>query len=112
MMSKKKLLIVVPYFPPHTGGTEQFVLHMARQLEKHYGWDITIVTTRRGKEYDKAVEDGLTIHYLPYKYKLSNSPVSLRWYKILKSIIKDTQPDLINIHSPVPGLGDITALVA
>jgi glycosyltransferase involved in cell wall biosynthesis len=108
-----KVLIAVPYFPPHKGGTELFALNIADQLSSNFGWEVVVVTTTDGRseEIDR-VHEGLVVYRLPYWRKLSNSPISASWFWQIRNIIKAECPDLINAHSPVPGLGDVASLVA
>ena len=49
---------------------------------------------------------------MPYKFKLSNTPLSLAWLLRVHQIIKLERPDVINVHTPVPGLPDIATALA
>jgi glycosyltransferase involved in cell wall biosynthesis len=44
-------------------------------------------------------------------FKLSNTPFSFFWFPKVRRIIKQIEPDIVNIHTPVPGLGDVVALM-
>jgi glycosyltransferase involved in cell wall biosynthesis len=115
IMSEKprKVLLAVPYFPPHKGGTELFTFNIAKQLSGSFGWHVVVLTTTDARsEKIERVSERLTIYRLPYWRKVSNSPVSLSWFWRIRKIVKTERPDLINAHSPVPGLGDIASLVA
>jgi glycosyltransferase involved in cell wall biosynthesis len=108
-----RVLLVASYFPPHKGGVEFFASSIAEQLSVHFNWDVAVVTT--GEERYEQLErkhEGLRIYRLPYRRKLSNSPLSVAWLWRVWRIIRDEAPDLINIHTPVPGLGDLTSIVA
>jgi len=41
------------------------------------------------------------------QFMLSNTPVSFRWHSMIKGIIADEAPDIINVHMPVPYLTDL-----
>jgi rhamnosyl/mannosyltransferase len=112
-MKTRKVLFVVPYFPPHKGGMELFALNIAEQLSRNHTWQVVVVTTgeERAIEVEKA-DSGLVVYRLPYWRKISNSPVALSWLWHLRRIIQTEKPDLINIHTPVPGLGDIASMMA
>ncbi len=109
----RKVLLVVPYFPPHKGGMELFAANIAQRLSIDHDWDVVVLTTTEpGCPKVTEPQPGLKIIRLPYRRKLSNSPVSLSWFRRVRRIIRAEQPDLINIHTPVPGLGDIASLMA
>jgi glycosyltransferase involved in cell wall biosynthesis len=112
-MRLPKVLLVVSYFPPHKGGMEFFAANIAEQLSQKHAWEVTVVTTGEGRETEiEAGSDHLRVYRLPYWHKLSNSPLSLGWFWRVRRIIKAESPDLLNIHTPVPGLGDIASAVA
>jgi len=94
------------------GGTELFAASMADSLADHYGWDVVVLTTSAGRRQEIEKTSQLTIYRLPYWIKLSNTPLSLGWIWRVRSIIRLEQPDLINVHTPVPGIGDIASMAA
>lgn len=111
----RRLLIVTPYFPPDekSGGAEMFTMTMAEGLAMNHGWDISIVTTAPKKGLrNEVIPNRITVYRLPYRFKLSNSPLSLMWLRELRRIIREVDPDVININLPVPGLGDIASYVS
>lgn len=108
-----KLLIVIPYFPPHIGGTELFAANIADELTHYHAWNVVVVTTSdKAHEEIEQRSDGLRIYRLPYKAKISNTPLSLAWLWRIRRIIRNERPDLVNVHTPVPGLADIASLLA
>jgi glycosyltransferase involved in cell wall biosynthesis len=112
-VTPKKVLLIVPYFPPHKGGMELFADNIAEQLSRHHGWKVVVVTT--GDRDNVGLEERhgeLSIHRLPYWRKISNSPISLSWFWRVRKIIRAEHADLINIHTPVPGLGDVASALA
>lgn len=112
-MRTPKALLVVSYFPPHRGGVELYASNIAERLCNHYAWDVVVVTTGEGSKAEvQERNSSLKVYRLPYRCKLSNSPLSLSWFWRVKEIIRVEKPDLINIHAPVPGLPDIASLLA
>lgn len=108
-----KILIAVPYFPPHKGGTELYAQNLAEQLSVNFNWKVVVVTTAQADCADvERVSDDLTVYRIPYRFRLSNSPLSLWWLIRLKNILRTEDPALINVHAPVPGLGDMASLLA
>lgn len=109
---QRTLLIVAPYFHPAVGGLEQYVFGLAIQLERRHDWRVVVVTSgdRRGKDVNVNI-NGLTVYRLGYGFKLSNTPVAFGWLRRIRSIIDHEDPELINVHLPVPGLADAAAWV-
>lgn len=108
----KRLLLAISHFPPdrRAGGAEMFALAEAAGLAKDHGWDVTVVTTAPPEQVTREVApDSVRVRRIPYQFRLSNSPVSLRWRRELKKIVAEVDPDLVNVHLPVPGLADIAS---
>jgi glycosyltransferase involved in cell wall biosynthesis len=113
IIESKTILIVAPYFPPYGGGLERYAFEISRRLLREHGWRVIVITSGIKKGHDTQEEmEGMTVHRLTYSFKISNTPFSFRWYGKIKKIIKAENPDIINIHTPVPGIGDIAALAA
>jgi glycosyltransferase involved in cell wall biosynthesis len=103
-----KLIIVTPYFYPSLGGVQNYVLNIARGLNKEYGHSIVIITSgSKENEIKKRRFEGMTVYELPYQFKLSNTPISFKWKKQIEKIISSEKPDIINAHTPVPFIADI-----
>ena len=108
----RRVLVVVPYFPPDpkSGGAEMFALALSKGLAMDHGWNVTIVTTAPKQPIGgELLPPCISIHRLSYKFKLSNSPISLDWFRRVREIADAVCPDVVNIHMPVPGLGDIAS---
>jgi glycosyltransferase involved in cell wall biosynthesis len=101
-----KIVIVVPYFSPRTGGVETYALNLATGLER-LGWQVVIVTTTSGKAEEHDTVAGMKVYRLPAALKFSNTPVGLRWRRRLRQIFAAERPDVINGHTPVPYLPDL-----
>lgn len=111
--TQRTLVMVTPYFLPHGGGLERYAFEIASRLQKNYGWRIVVITS--GEKGNGDIIDtyqGLTVHRLGYQFKLSNTPFSLQWGAKIRKIVAQENPDLINVHMPVPGIGDIAVRVA
>jgi glycosyltransferase involved in cell wall biosynthesis len=111
----RRLLIVTSYFPPDhkAGGAEMFTMKMAKGLAEDHGWKVSIATTAlNGEPQNEVIPNYLKVYRLPYRFKLSNSPLSASWVWKLRQVIEDAKPDVVNIHIPVPGLGDIASYVS
>jgi len=103
-----KILFVAPHFYPAVGGVEKYVLELVRALSREH----SVVVVTSGNEPQKSLVEGVKVYHLPYKLRLSNTPIGLAWYWRLRKIIRAEQPDVINAHSPVPFMADMAALAA
>jgi len=113
MNNKMKILLVVPRFPPALGGVENYSFQIALQLQAMPNTEVVVVTSNT-KEKKEVIETykGLKVYRLPIMTVVSNSPINLAWFGMLKRIIAIEKPDLINAQAPVPGMADIAAAVA
>ena len=108
-----KILFVTPYFLPHIGGVENYVYNIAKGLKKQFKYEIAIVTSNyENKTYKEETLEGMKVYRLPRQFKISNTPISFKWKKQIKKIIEKEKPDVINAHSPVPFISDVTARIA
>ena len=108
-----KLVMVTPYFFPKIGGLEKYAYSFAKSLQKHFGWEIVIITSNHLSKKDEVVmEKGIKVYRLSPLFKLSNTPINPFWYWKIKKILKQEKPDCINAHTPVPFIADVAALAA
>lgn len=109
---QKTVAIVTPYFPPQGGGLERYAREIALRMQYKYKWKVIVISSgdRHGKDRKEEV-DGLTVYRLKYGLKFSNTPFSFGWFFKIRNILKSENPDIVNIHTPVPGIGDIAALL-
>ena len=106
-------MIVTPYFYPKIGGLENYAFNIARGLQENHGHEVFVVTSNhKANEYIEEKIKGLRIIRLPIVFTVSNTPLNPQWYFQLRKIIKAEKPDIINAHSPVPGIADVTLKVA
>ena len=92
---------------------ELFAGNIAEHLSRQHEWEVIVVTTGEGRKAEiEEISPRLRVYRLPYWRKLSNSPISLSWFWQAMTIIRAENPELINIHTPVPGLGDVVSLMA
>lgn len=111
--SRKKLLIVTPYFYPHSGGLENYAHNIAKGLKEKYKWEVVVITSNHeNRKYIVETIKGIKIYRLPILFKISNTPINPFWYFSIKKILTFENPDIINAHAPVPFIADITAAVS
>jgi glycosyltransferase involved in cell wall biosynthesis len=104
-----KILMATPYFHPRIGGLELYAEQIARGLAAR-GHEIHIVTS--GASRESVTYAGLTIHRLPVAFMLSQTPIHPGWAWHLRKLIHTLQPDLINVHAPVPSMALMAAMAA
>lgn len=108
-----KVLIVTPYFHPHVGGMEKYAYAISNGLREKYNWEVVIVTSNHDeRKYLEEILDNIKIYRLIRWFNISNTPVNPLWYFYIKNIIKKEKPDVINAHTPVPFISDVTARVS
>lgn len=108
-----KIMMVTPYFYPHIGGAENYVYNITKGLKKEYNWEIVVITSNHEKKESKEeIIDCIKIYRLPFWFKISNTPVNPMWLFSIRKILREERPDIINAHSPVPFISDITSLIA
>jgi glycosyltransferase involved in cell wall biosynthesis len=106
----KTVLMVTPYFPPNGGGLENYAIEIAKHLAKTGKWRVIFLTS--GKTDNVYNYQGITIYSLSYRLKISNTPISFRWFTKVRRVLSVVKPDIINVHLPVPGLADIVGLLS
>jgi glycosyltransferase involved in cell wall biosynthesis len=105
------IMFVCPYYPPKTGGVENYVYNIAKGLQDKYHLRVIVITSNDASR-DEIIEtsNGIKIYRLPYLFRISNTPINPFWYFSIKKIIHKEKPALVNVHSPVPFISDIAAL--
>lgn len=113
MIHERTVVFVTSFFPPHVGGVETYVLGLATALHALPGWRAVVITTDgRRPARTTRTDDGMVVHRLPALTTFSCTPIDPRWPARIRRILRDEQPDYVNVHTPVPGLADIAAFVA
>ncbi len=107
---KKTVLFVAPYFPPHSGGLERYLFEVTTRFDTEK-WSAIVLTTGVGKELTVEKVGEVALYRLPISFTVSNTPFSFSWFLQVKKLLKELNPDLINVHMPVPGLGDVVTLL-
>lgn len=107
-----KVLLTSSYWPPSIGGSQRYVSELAWVLVARYGCQVTVVTATEGA-FDDGVDDGgVRVVRLPFHVRLSNTPIAVHWYSAIRRLLAETQPDVVNVHTPVPYLADLAFVAA
>ncbi|MEV7596904.1 glycosyltransferase family 4 protein [Kitasatospora sp. NPDC089797] len=110
-MTGRTVLLATPYFPPDTGGVEQYTWELARQLRARHGYRVVVAATvgdggRPGRHVEP---DGLVVHRLPAPLRVSRTRLGTGWRAALRTLIREERVDLVNAHAPVPLFADAAA---
>lgn len=105
-----KILMVAPYFYPDTGGLENYVYNISKELVKR-GHKITVICASK-KENRKETIEGIKVIRQKADFILSNTPIKFSLpFKMVELLNKD-KFDLINAHTPVPFYADVAAFIS
>ncbi|MBU0501641.1 MAG: glycosyltransferase family 4 protein [bacterium] len=102
-----KICMVVPFFYPHTGGTEKYVKDLSIALLND-GHEVTVISTNLPAEKNAPAEEmmnGFKVIRLPADLKLSYIPVTKKKFdlKMLEGY------DIVHVH--VPSFGFLREIV-
>ncbi len=102
-----RILQIIPYFPPFTGGVEYNAYYICRELVK-MGHEITIVCYNHEEGYKEEKLEGMNVKRVPLKKQILNSPFSSNIERYIFDELKKNGYDLVHTHIPSP----FTALIA
>lgn len=106
------VVVVTPYYPPKIGGVERYAERVARAVEATPGMRAAVLTTSTtGQRTSVATEQGVPVVRLGCWGCLSNTPLSPLWPIQVHRWLRRLEADVVNVHSPVPGLGDVAIAV-
>jgi glycosyltransferase involved in cell wall biosynthesis len=109
----KTVLVTGAYFPPDTGGSARYAFESSMRLVGDYDWKIIVATSNSNSQKDiKENVDGMTVHRFAFSKKISNTPLDISWIWKIRKLIRETKPDVIVIHTPAIGIGDIASFWA
>ncbi|MFJ8634584.1 glycosyltransferase family 4 protein [Streptomyces sp. NPDC093568] len=114
MSRRRSVAVVAPYYPPKIGGVEQYAARVAAAVAASDDLRPVVITTRLdgGLRTTVTTEDGIPVVRLGVWLKLSNTPLSPLWPLQLRRWLRRTRAEVVNVHAPVPGLGDLAVAVA
>ena len=88
-----KIAQVTPYFHPHIGGVESYVLALSKELMKK-GHDVTVYTTLLPNTKENENVEGVNVKRIKPLFTLLKTPVT--------PSIKISGYDIVHAHSPPP----------
>lgn len=103
----KKVVQVVPYFPPHIGGMEMRSRERAEQLSQR-GWTVEVLTSCESSHpHTEEVNENLHVHYLK-SIEIFHTPIIFSLPYALCRIPKDS---VVLVETAVAYCPEVTALI-
>ena len=99
-MRKKRVLQISNYYTPHIGGIEQTCQYLSERIRDEY--DVKVICFSEDKKTKHQITNGVEIIKPGVFLDIVRQSLSLSYWGILKSIIKEWQPDIIHFHHPNP----------
>ena len=103
--------VVAPWYT-EVGGMQNYARRVVGWLRARDGYDVVVITSRRGLRTKEEFHDGVRIILLGTWLTLSATPVNPLWYFQLRRLFRRLRVDVVNAHSPVPYLADMAILAA
>ncbi len=104
------ILLATPYYPPKTGGVENYVWNLAHQLRTRHDRRVVIATTAGpGEMTGRSDGEYGPVYRISAPMRLSNTPVGTGWVRALRRIVDAERIGLVNGHAPVPMFADAAA---
>lgn len=92
-----KILHITNYYHPHVGGIETATRDIVNVL-KQENYEQKVICFGDGPNF----VDDIQIIRLPYKIKIASQAISIKYFKVLKKLINEFNPDIVFIHTPNP----------
>ncbi|GAB3994228.1 glycosyltransferase family 4 protein [Nocardioides marmoraquaticus] len=105
-MSRTVVAVVSAYTVPDIGGVEAYGARVARALRDSDRYTPVIVAASPDRRDHHLEVDGVPVHRLGSRGRVSNTPVNPDWWWRLRGLLDDLDVGLVNVHAPVPGLPD------
>jgi glycosyltransferase involved in cell wall biosynthesis len=98
-MNRKKILHIPNYYPPHIGGIED-VCHTIVLAMENYRHEV--ICFHNEKKTQKDFYEGIQVIRCGVFKKVFSQSVSLSFFKELKNVFKNFDPDIVHFHTPNP----------
>lgn len=104
-----RVAVVAPHYPPALGGVERYAQRTVEALRDTDGYEPVVIASGTGRRTRVETQDGVTVVRLGTWTRLSNTPVNPLWWWQVPRWLDRLEVDVVNAHSPVPFLADVTA---
>lgn len=96
----KRILQIPNYYYPHIGGIEKTCQYLSEGLSDEY--EVRVVCFSENKEDKVEQLNGVKLFKAGVFLDIARQSLSLSYFKILRSQIKEWKPDIIHFHYPNP----------
>lgn len=103
-----RILQISKYYYPYIGGIENTCKDIADNSVKH---EVAVVCFNEGKHNCVSDVDGIKVYRVGAQVTISRQAISLSYFPMLRKVIKDFKPDIIQIHWANPFPAAILLLV-
>lgn len=104
-----RILLATPYLAPNGGGLERYADALADALTRQ-GHEVTQVGFGERPRYE--YERGWRRIHVDPAFRVSNTPVGLGVYREVRKLLREEEFDVVNGHTPVPGVAEAAAFAA
>lgn len=95
----KTILHISKYYYPDLGGIETVAMYLAEGMTAYRNVVICFATDGIYSEED--IRD-VKVYRVPVNFSFMSQAVALSYYKILRQVIKQENPDAVHVHCPNP----------
>lgn len=96
----KKILHIPNYYPPHVGGIEDVCYQIVTGLKGSFDQKVICFNDKKNTEIGEY--EGVEIIRSGVWKKIFSQSISFKYYKELKRVIEEYNPDFIHLHLPNP----------
>ena len=96
-----RILHISKYYSPYVGGVENVCKYLA---DHSAGNEVAVVCFNEGRDNSVDIVDGIMVYRVGVLFHIARQAVSLKYQKVLRHVIRDFRPDLIQFHwaNPFP----------
>lgn len=96
----KKILHISTFYPPNKGGVEQTAYDIVSGLRDSY--EQKVICFSHDKKNKSDTFDGVEVYRIGYFAKFASQAISFGYFRVLSSLLKSFNPDIVYLHLPNP----------
>ena len=96
-----RIVHISKYYHPYVGGVENVCKYLA---DHSAGNEVAVVCFNEGRANSVDIVDGIKVYRVGVLFHIARQAVSLKYHTVLRHVIRDFCPDLIQFHwaNPFP----------
>lgn len=95
----KTILHISKYYYPDLGGIETVAMYLAEGMADYNN---IVVCFSKDNTYHEDTVNGIKVYRMPVNFSFMSQDVSYSYYKRLKGIFNQYQPNFVHVHCPNP----------